>query len=74
MEVFILTETDTVTDVNGFQTHFIALSLGLCQCERTNWVNSDFTKKKTLGKVYTPYGLYNAVTAVMKLQVKCADS
>ena len=28
VEVFILTETDTVTDVNGFQTRFIGL--GLC--------------------------------------------
>ena len=33
VEVFILTEIDTVTDVNGFQTHFIGLCL--CQCERT---------------------------------------
>ena len=31
VEVFILTETET--DVNGFQTHFIGLSLG--QCEHT---------------------------------------
>ena len=30
VEVFILTEIDTVTDVNGFQTHFIGL--GLCFC------------------------------------------
>ena len=29
----VLTETDTVTDVNGFQTHFISLSLGLYQYE-----------------------------------------
>ena len=39
VEVFILTETDTLTDVNGFQTYFIGLNLGigicLCQCERT---------------------------------------
>ena len=39
VEVFILTETDTLTDVNGFQTNFIGLNLGiaicLCQCERT---------------------------------------
>ena len=41
----VWTETNTVTDVNGFQTHFISLGLGpglslglglcLCQCERT---------------------------------------
>ena len=39
VEVFILIERDTLTDVNGFQTHFIGLNLGigicLCQCERT---------------------------------------
>ena len=29
VEVFILTGTDTVTDANGFQTHFIGLGLGL---------------------------------------------
>ena len=28
VEVFTLTETDTMTDVSGFQTHFIGL--GLC--------------------------------------------
>ena len=33
VEVFILTETDTVIDVNGFKTHIIGL--GLCRCERT---------------------------------------
>ena len=33
MEVFTLTETDTVTDINGFQTHFISIGLGPCQCE-----------------------------------------
>ena len=31
--VFILTETERVTDVNGFQTHFTGLGFGLCQCE-----------------------------------------
>ena len=33
VEVFTLTETYTVTDANGFQTHFIGF--GLCQCEHT---------------------------------------
>ena len=33
VEVFILTETDTVTYVNRFQTHFVGLGLCLCQCE-----------------------------------------
>ena len=37
----VWTETDTLTDVNGFQTHFNGLGLGpglglcLCQCELT---------------------------------------
>ena len=35
VEVFILTETDTVTDVNEFQTHFIGLGLCFFQCEHT---------------------------------------
>ena len=45
MEVFILTETDTVTDVNGFQTHFIGLSLGFCLCqyERTISIPAETT-------------------------------
>ena len=34
VEVFTLTEAHTVTDANGFQTHFIGL--GLCQCEHTS--------------------------------------
>ena len=33
VEVFILTETDTMTDVNEFQTHFIGIGLCFCQCE-----------------------------------------
>ena len=40
VEVVILTETDTVTDVNGFKTHFIGLGLCLCQCECTIKLNS----------------------------------
>ena len=32
--VFVLTETDTMIGINGFQTHFIGLGLCLCQCER----------------------------------------
>ena len=35
VEVLILTETDTVTDVIRFQTHSIGLGFGLCRCERT---------------------------------------
>ena len=35
MEVFTLTEIDTVTDANGFQTHYIGLGLDLCQYEHT---------------------------------------
>ena len=33
--MFILTVAATVTDVNGFQTYFIGLGLGHCQCEYT---------------------------------------
>ena len=32
VEVFTLNKTDTVTDANRFQTHFIGLSLGLGLC------------------------------------------
>ena len=44
--MFILTETDTVTDVNGLQTHFIGL--GVCQCERitTLCTNSTCCRRK----------------------------
>ena len=31
VEVLTLTETDTMTNASGFQTHFVGL--GLCQCE-----------------------------------------
>ena len=41
-------ETDTVTDVNGFQTHFIGLSIGicLCQCERTISIPAETTSDR----------------------------
>ena len=41
VEMFLLTKTDTKTDVNGFQTHFIGLGHGirLCLCQYGRTIN-----------------------------------